>query len=504
VGSGNEWTLPSHVPVDEIAEDSRRAGDPCHALVSIGVTPEGDDLFVDLEAAGILHVGGAAETAVSILRAIATSLSVAGHAEACHLIGGESVTVDLGTPNSHVTDSVDSGVELASGLVGGTRQQELTSFELRARRTGSDIWEPAVLLLDESLRPDDQTDDESARWPGDTAQLFAPAHGLALVTTLVPPGADARWSLEPQSEGWLLSTTVGRFRVDPIGLREKEATSLGVLMETAARAPVEDELEWAPDGEPFDEPPHDIVVSLFGGIAVTDHSGNTASFSRSKSVELLAWLVTHRDRSTRTAARTALWDLDVRDATFANVVSEARRTLARLVTPPEGEWLARTLTEDLPLDHRVVSDSELVSARLDHARGVRDHDDAIEVLRPVLDLIADAPFAGTDYLWPDAEGITSNLVLLAVGACTELARRALHVGDIETLFAATDRGLRVLPGHEEMIALRMRAHAQAGDPAGVKQEWASYERAILADPWSDGEPAPRLQAVRAELLGQAR
>jgi len=504
VGSGCEWSLPADVPVDDIAEDARRAGDPSHALVAIGVTPAGDDLFVDLEAAGILQIGGAAESAANILRAIATSLSVAGHAEACHLIGGESATVGLDTPNSHVADSVDSGVELASGLVGGTRQQELTTFELRARRTGGDIWEPAVLLLDESFRSADGPDDEREPWPADTTRLFAPAHGMALVTTLVPPGADSRWSLEPHSEGWLLTTTVGAFRVDPIGLEESEAAQLGTLLETAARAPVADDAEWSSEDEPFHEPPHDIVVSLFGGITVADRSGDTASFSRSKSVELLAWLVTHRDRSTRTAARTALWDLDVRDATFANVVSEARRTLARLVTPPEGEWLARTLTEELPLDHRVVSDSELISARLDHARRVRDHDDAIELLGPVLDLITDAPFAGTDYLWPDAEGITSNLVLLAVGACTELAGRALRVGDIDTLFAATDRGLRVLPGHEEMIALRMRAHARSGDSAGVKQEWAAYERTILADPWSDGEPAPRLQAVRAELLGRGR
>ena len=44
----------------------------------------------------------------------------------------------------------------------------------------------------------------------------------------------------------------------------------------------------------------------------------------------------HRDRSTRAGARTALWELDVRDATFANVVSEARRAMARLVEPPAG------------------------------------------------------------------------------------------------------------------------------------------------------------------------
>ena len=49
----------------------------------------------------------------------------------------------------------------------------------------------------------------------------------------------------------------------------------------------------------------------------------------------------HRERATRVGARTALWDLDVRDATFANVVSEARRAMARLVEPPPDERVAR-------------------------------------------------------------------------------------------------------------------------------------------------------------------
>ena len=29
----------------------------------------------------------------------------------------------------------------------------------------------------------------------------------------------------------------------------------------------------------------------------------------------------------------------------------------------------------------------------------------------------------------------------------------------------------MLPGHEELIALRMRAHAGAGDLSGVRLEW---------------------------------
>jgi hypothetical protein len=58
----------------------------------------------------------------------------------------------------------------------------------------------------------------------------------------------------------------------------------------------------------------------------------------------------------------------------------------------------------------------------------------------------------------------------------------------------------VLSGHEELIALRMRAHAHRGDLAGVRQEWESYERALAADPWAATEPALKLVNLRRELL----
>ena len=205
---------------------------------------------------------------------------------------------------------------------------------------------------------------------------------------------------------------------------------------------------------------------------------------RSKATELIVWLGLHRERPTRGAARTALWDLDVRDATFANVVSDARRALARAISPAAGEeWIARTLTEELPLHRQVVTDAELLAARLERSRGLRSLD-AIEVLRPGVDLLAGMPLAGTGYLWPDAEGITSSLVLLATTAATELANHYLLLGDVDGVFWATGQGLKVLSGHEELISLRMRAHARRGDLAGVRGEWESYERALAADSWA--------------------
>jgi two-component SAPR family response regulator len=242
------------------------------------------------------------------------------------------------------------------------------------------------------------------------------------------------------------------------------------------------------------------MVRLFGPVAVVDRDGRKVSFERSKATELVAWLGTHRDRSTRADARTALWEQGVRDATFANVVSEARRAMARLVPPPEGEeWVGRTSTEALPLHPRVTTDADVLAGALSEARG-QSPQRAISLLRGPVASIAGLPFEGTSYLWPDGEGITSNLILLATSAAAELAAQCLAVGDTDGVFEATARGLRVLPGHEELIALRMRAHARTGDHAAVRQEWNSYERVVNADPWSDGEPSPKLVDLRKELL----
>jgi two-component SAPR family response regulator len=289
----------------------------------------------------------------------------------------------------------------------------------------------------------------------------------------------------------------------PVGLARADVAALNDVLD-AAEAPLVDDHPGDDVSVTVTTPLVDdswaLMVRLLGAVDVVDRCAQGATFERSKALELVAWLAMHRERATRAGARSALWELDVRDATFANVVSEARRALARLSQPPAGaEWLGRTMTEVLPLHVGVVADADVVRARLAAAR-VQPPEHAIATLRPAVELIRGIPFAGTGYLWPDAEGIQSNLVLLATSAATELAAHHLSMGDIDGVFWATGQGLRVLPGHEELIALRMRAHARAGDLAGVRFEWESYERTVLADPWGDGEPAPKLVLLRRELL----
>ena len=478
-GGGPRWTLPASVPIEMLAPEARRVAAPTPTLVQLGC--DGDaEVYVDLEALGALQVDAVPHVADAVVTAIATTLATSVLAEVTTLIGvGVDPAAFCGHRHATAASDLADGLAAAVDAVGSTVAAQSPTFELRARATGGETWEPAVVLVASSA--------------GEAVLPFVPA-GVAVVSAapLVGPSS----VLAPDGDAWVLRP--GAIRFTPLGLAPGELGDVAALLDGPEPMPA-DPLEELAAPEP-PPPSHDLLVRLIGPVRIETAAGVAVEFERSKTRELIAWLATHRERSTRTMARTALWEFDVRDATFANVVSEARRALARAVPPPEGEeWVGRTLTEELPLHASVRTDADVIGAALAAAR-VAPPAEAIAVLRPAVDLLAGMPFEGTSYLWPDPEGITSGLVVLATSAAAELAAQYLAAGDVVGVFAATERGLRVLPGQEALIELRMRAHARAGDHAGLRQEWESYSRTLVADPWSDGEPSPKLAALRAELL----
>jgi hypothetical protein len=242
-----------------------------------------------------------------------------------------------------------------------------------------------------------------------------------------------------------------------------------------------------------------VLVRTLGPVDVQLADGTIVNFEKAKTKELLAWLTNHRARPTRSAARTALWDFNVADATFTNVVSDIRRTLnqTQLLEDFE-EWIPRTFTDRLPFHSSIVSDGELLQACIARAQNLEPVA-AISELHRGLELVRDLPFAGTGYLWPDAEGITSQLVLNVITAAVMAAELNLNRGDIDGVFWATSHGLKVLGAHEELFSLRMRAHGLRGDFAGVRFEFESYKRAISADSFSMTEPSKKLVDLLGEL-----
>ena len=500
------WHLRAHVDTVELADSARLAGQPCPTLVHLGTARDAatgaplGDLFIDLEAVGLLCIDGRPVEVEPVMSALAASLAASPVGETVRVVThGLDPAVHLGNLAAESAESLDDALDRAAATLGSipTVAAGRRTFELRARGTGGEAWEPVVVLA--ALSPTDDATDI----PGLTR---GGGRGLAVVVDR--PLADAGITMRATIDGWTIDAL--GVTVVPVGLEHEQLHALHDLLDAAERplpvAPPVAERRHGPasstDATPFVEPAWALMVRLLGQVSVVTSTGEGVEFDRGKSLELLAWLGLHREHPTRSGARTALWDFEVRDATFANIVSDARRTLARAVAPAEGEeWIERTLTDHLPLHPLVVTDADLLRARLEASRRL-SATDAIDVLRPGVASITDLPFAGTDFAWPDAEGSTSALTLLATSAATELAQHHLAVGDIDGVFWATGQGLRVLSGHEELIALRMRAFALRGDLAGVRREWEVYERSLQADSWSIGEPSPKLVAVRRELLSR--
>jgi two-component SAPR family response regulator len=314
------------------------------------------------------------------------------------------------------------------------------------------------------------------------------------------------------AEPWRLVANVDTWRleppaldVSPFGLTSVEDRGVRSMIERA-RSPWPSTI--ATVGESDTSEPTDpsntwsYMVRVLGNVDVVDRQGNRVPIERGKSLELLTWLALHRRHPSREAARTALWDSDVRDSTFANVVSEARRALHRHAARPDGdEWLRRGNSERIEVHDGVVTDEEIFRRHVSRARR-EGGEVAIDEWRRALELVRGAPFVGSGYGWADAEVLTSNLTLMIVDTAVDLAEAELEAGRIAGAFRATGLGLMVLPGHEQLVAIRLRSHARAGDHAGLRHEWRTYERSLLDDPWQS-EPSPWLAELVEELIAES-
>lgn len=242
-----------------------------------------------------------------------------------------------------------------------------------------------------------------------------------------------------------------------------------------------------------------IIIRVLGVPVVETSEGVTITIGKGKSLELLSWLVEHKNSSTRSAARTALWSENVQDATFSNVVSDLRRSLNSSVGAMENEeWIPRTFTNQMILNEKVVTDvfiiEKFLKLYIDNPNELnRQH------LEESLSFVRDLPFAGMNYAWADAEGITTSHVITTLQAAVLLGEYAISVNDTETLFYVTEKGLRVLPGHEELVALRMKAHSKSGNRSAIKLEWEAYARAVEADAWAGGAPSSHLEELAKSL-----
>ena len=250
-------------------------------------------------------------------------------------------------------------------------------------------------------------------------------------------------------------------------------------------------------------PPYTFVASILGRPEVRHMCGKRVDFEKSKSEELVTWLAMHPSQQRRSSARTDMWHAPIKDATFSNITSDVRRSLTVAELPPEGQqWLGVTLTDDLPLHGGIVSDVDVLRACVNHARRWPE-DGGPEVLRHGLGLVRGVPFESSPYIWCDSTGLASDAAVLVVRAAQMLAEMYAEVGDLDGVYWATGKGLLAVPGHEDLVAQRMRLHAELQDQSALRAEWQGYCRALANDEWGDASPSRAMVELWRDLTNQS-
>jgi hypothetical protein len=238
-----------------------------------------------------------------------------------------------------------------------------------------------------------------------------------------------------------------------------------------------------------------ICVRIMGPVEVANRSWETLRFERSKSTELLTWLVMHRERPTRIAARTALWEVSIEDSTFNNVVSGVRRA----INQNGKNLLAKESNDVFRIGSEVISDFDILQTAIEKVK-LNGGDEDFLALRGALELVRDLPFAGENFIWADTEGITSNVVLTIISGALLLSDFYMSQQDLSGVFWATGQGLKALRGHEALIAMRMRAHAQERNISGINSEWLAYERLRIAEDQFLDRESNEIAKLRDSLL----
>ncbi len=493
------WTLPPEAELPALDH----LPPPSPALIQLGATPDGSGVFADLEALGSLSIdtGGDIDTLGDVARAILTTIAASPWADLTtvrtlgldpHDLGEADRITDADSLDKLVDATTADAHTLHGALDLGGYDTTLTA---RINEPGEE-FDPTIALVAEPA--DDDTVDALAR----LADLAG--DGQRGIATLLPahPDSPTRWTLRPDP-----THGPAAWRLDPLGLplipcglSEHDAADLADLW-ADAEAPLLEQ-EPPPQAEaphPFSPPPWRVMVRLLGPVDVIPHDGPPPdpAAARDRTGEVLAWLVTHR-HGTRTDLEAALWPRSATPKTIANALSRVRRLLIDLAGPDADGWLPRFERNGaLTLAPEVISDLDLLDARIRHAQQHHNHPDtAIAILQDAVDLIRGIP-AG--YPWLDAQ-MGSILTTTPVRAVVLLAEHHLARGDTTAVLTTTTRGLEILPAHTELFALRLRAHAAAGDTDAVKAEYRAYLRAEAAEPYWDGDTDRDLENLYRQLL----
>jgi DNA-binding SARP family transcriptional activator len=309
--------------------------------------------------------------------------------------------------------------------------------------------------------------------------------------------------------------------VRPLGLTTDDVDGIAKLLEPVEDPDDDDPDDGGPPGgggvdvgalgpdesdlaaEPADDaiPGCEIEVRVLGPVEIV---GAERPLTRSKSVELVAYLTLHKDTVVDAdRLREALWPGRPPGTTLYTTASVARSHLGKAADGTPHLPLLAGSERMYRVGGGVKSDYERFAELVRRAAG-EPAADAMRTLREALSLVRGRPFevAGRDWTWVFVEGYATLVENDIVAAAHTLARLCLDARDVAGVGWATRQGLRASRGNEQLFRDAMQSSELAGDLRGVETLFNELRHIAEEDGGTIDDLHPETLDLYARLMGE--
>ncbi len=482
--SGDVWTMTER-PSPSVATI-------CAAplLVTLGQPDDSGQIYLDIEAEGIVALTGDQDTARAIARAVLAELALTPLAETLQVICvGDLATPDV-THLDHVTHA-DSWADVTDDLRAWSEQSHnaITSngWSSTFIGRGNDPYHDAlatIAVVASESPPIDLLASLRSNRPAALAVVVVGDVDSATTIVCTPdeltiPILGLACTPHPLEQE-ALDAVVDL--IDSAGDADGETGDTGepLMVLGSAQEPATPVMEV--DRSIWPEPESDILVRLLGDIQIDGLDEPL----RPKLTSALAYIAYHGDVSSERLEEAA-WGGSTGSTTkrqVTNAISQCRAAIGqrRLPAAADGRYRAGP---------GLVADTELFESRV-HRAATQEPADAAATLRSALDLVTGPVFTyrradSNSFRWVDLENCTSTWELKITSTAQRCAELLVEVGNLPEAVDVCNRALVVMPAHTALTETLMRALAATGDRLAVKRAYDAHLAALAALDLDDAE-----------------
>jgi len=505
---GTVWTL-AEMPDSEAPHEGPLS--PAPLMVTVGQPEDDAQLYLDLEADGLIALTGDADIAANLARSIVTELTLSPLSDTIRVIAIGDVVDPDAKVFEHLTivDSWDAHIEdLLAWSTGShdalAENSWANAFIGRGADPDHDALGPIAVVAD---RPP----------PAELAAVLRSAQPSAVAVVVVGDFPGARATV--RCEGDALNFDMIDLACAPQGMMADELAAISSVL-VATDSPEEQELmeqlraefdaatssnghgfsngasrlhsdEEKPPSQKNEPPEFEVLVHLLGDISI--EGGESL---KPKATAVVAYLALHRSVTTARLEE-ACW-FGSEGATHTKRIHD---TMAVVRGALGSQHFPANRSGRYIVEPQVRTDLELFDW---HVRRAADLPpvEAVEHYQAALDLVTGKPFsypnaARASYGWVDFEHHATTWEVKVTGVAQACAAMLLDAGEPSSAISMLSKLVQAIPLNSALVETLMRAHIADDDNASAEAVYREHATAL--EQAKLGDPEDFIEQLRLDL-----